>query len=115
MREAIAQTGFAPIDREEAIGEAMERLRRRMRRATDDPVRVELLEDDLREGLKTTDEVKEFFDEVLTLLASPDARGHDLVDLADDPQILDRLDYLVVVVNNLRRRLMQVAARGAGH
>jgi hypothetical protein len=99
-------------DREDAIQQAVERLRRRMRRATDDPVRIDLLEDDLREGLKSLDEVRDFFDDVLSALANPSTRGADIVDLADDGQVVDRLDYLVVVVNNLRRRLMQLAVRG---
>ena len=112
MPEASGLQELPEAGREDAIRQAVSRLRHNMRRAKDDPVRVDLLEDDLREGLKTVEEVREFFDDVLTLLANPSARGVDLVDLADDPQVVDRLDYLVVLVNNLRRRLMQVAARG---
>jgi hypothetical protein len=112
MPESLQLREVEGSGREDAIRQAVERLRHNMRRASDDPVRVDLLEDDLREGLKTVEDVREFFDDVLTLLANPDARGVDLVDLADDPQVVDRLDYLVVLVNNLRRRLMQVAARG---
>ncbi|MBI5543883.1 MAG: hypothetical protein HY901_08360 [Deltaproteobacteria bacterium] len=111
MPDGTALQGFEEMGREDAIREAVLRLRRQMRRASDDPVRVDLLEDDLREGLNTADEVRAFFDDVLALLVNPDTRGRDLVDLADDPQVLDQLDYLVVVVNNLRRRLMQLAAR----
>jgi hypothetical protein len=112
MHEQTAQ--FEGMSREEAISEAIVRLRRQTRRQGDDPIRVDLLEDDMREGLKTVDAVREYFDDVLTLLANPDTRARDVIDLADDPEVLDRLDYLVVVVNNLRRRLMQVATRG-GH
>ena len=111
MREGSAAQEMPGSGREQAIREAVERLRRQMRRSSDDPVRVDLLEDDLREGLKTVEEVRDYFDDVVTLLANPGTRGVDLVDLADDPQIVDRLDYLVVLVNNLRRRLMQLSVR----
>jgi hypothetical protein len=113
MREEVALQGLEGEGREEAIRQAVDRLRKQMRRASDDPVRVDLLEDDLREGLRTVAGVGEFFDDVVTLLANPDARGSDLVDLADDPHVVDQLDYLVVLVNNLRRRLMQLATRRA--
>ncbi|HEY3447008.1 MAG TPA: hypothetical protein VGK67_11620 [Myxococcales bacterium] len=105
---------FEGESREEAIREVVQRLRAQTRRQGDDPVRVDLLEDDLREGIKTVELVREYFDDVLTLLANPDTRARDVIDIADDPQVLDHLDYLVVVANNLRRRLMQIATRG-GH
>ena len=113
MREASALQGFETNGREDAIREAMVRLRTQLRRASDDPVRVELLEDDLREGLRTVEDVRGFFDDVLALLVNPDTRGRDLVDLADDAQVVNQLDYLVVLVNNLRRRLMQLANRAS--
>jgi hypothetical protein len=112
MRESTALQGFETTGREDAIREAMVRLRSKLRRAGDDPVRVDLLEDDLREGLQTVEGLHGFFDDVLALLVNPDTRGRDLVDLADDSQVVDQLDYLVVLVNNLRRRLMQLATRG---
>ena len=112
MHEQTAQ--FEGLSREDAIREVVQRLRSQTRRQGDDPVRVDLLEDDLREGLKAVELVREYFDDVLTLLANPDTRARDVIDIADDPQVLDNCDYLVVVVNNLRRRLMQIATRG-GH
>lgn len=115
MRDETAGQGFEASQREDSIREAVLRLRRQMRRAGDDPVRVDLIEDDLREGLKTVELVHEYFDDVLSMLASPATRGRDLVDLADDPQVLDQLDYLVVVVNNLRKRMLQLAAPRAGN
>ncbi|MGC4115402.1 MAG: hypothetical protein QM765_12520 [Myxococcales bacterium] len=112
MHEQTAQ--FEGLNREDAIREVVLRLRRQTRRQGDDPVRVDLLEDDLREGLKTVELVREYIDDVLTLLANPDTRARDIIDIADDSQVIDNLDYLVVVVNNLRRRLVQIATRG-GH
>lgn len=112
MLEQTAQ--YEGMNREDAIREVVQRLRAQNRRQGDDPVRVDLLEDDLREGLKTVELVREYFDDVLTLLANPDTRARDVIDIADDSQVLDHCDYLVVVVNNLRRRLVQIATRG-GH
>jgi len=112
MRDATALQSFEETGREDAIQQVVARLRTQMRRTTDDPIRIDLIEDDLREGLKTVGDVQEWFDDILTLLANPDTRGRDLVDLADDSRVLDQLDYLVVVANNLRRRLLQLSVRG---
>ena len=96
------------------IREAFGKLRARMRRAHDpDPLHLEFMEDDLREGGAALEEVEGFFADVLKLVESSEARPADLIDLADDTAVLDRLDYLVVVVNNLRRRLLHLAQRAA--
>ena len=100
-------------DLPDEITRAIHGLRGRLRRTGDDPLRLEFLEDDLREGERTVGEVQAFLDDVVALLSRPGARAADLVDLADDNTVLDRLDYLNVVVNNLRRRLSQLAARSA--
>ena len=105
-------TQWEATNREDAIHEAVDRLKGQTRRQGDDPVRIDLLEDDLREGLRTVEVVREYFDDVLTLLANSGTRARDVVDIADDPQVVDQLDYLVVSVTNLRRRLMQIAKRG---
>jgi hypothetical protein len=108
MKELMA--GSRPELDGEEIRAIIGRLRARMRRANDpDPLHLEFIEDDLREGGAALEEVEAFFADVLRLLSSPEARAADLVDLADDTTVLDRLDYLVVVVNNLRRRLMHIA------
>jgi hypothetical protein len=96
------------------IREALSRLRRRMRRADDpDPMHLEFIEDDLREGSHALDEVQAYFADILRLLSSTDTRAADLIDLADDTAVLDQLDYLVVVVNNLRRRVLHLASKRA--
>ena len=98
----------------DAIKEAVGQLKSKMRRASDpDPLHLEFIEDDLREGKRTLEAVQGFFDDVVSLIGSPGVRSADLVDLADDPAVLDQMDYLVVLVGNLRRRLMQVATRQA--
>ncbi len=113
MREAISLPPAELTDRD-AIKDAVQQLRARMRRASDpDPIHLEFLEDDLREGQRTLEGVQNFFDEVVSLLGSPGVRATDLIDLADDPAVLDQVDYLVVVLGNLRRRLMQLATRSA--
>jgi len=112
MQEQTAQ--LEDPGHEVAIRKAISRLRGQTRRQGDDPIRVDLLEDDLREGLRTAETVREYLGDVLALLANPGTRACDVIDLADDPQVVDELDYLVVSVNNLRRRLMQIATRG-GH
>lgn len=112
MKDAMA--GMRPDAGGDDIREALGRLRARLRRADDpDPLHLEFIEDDLREGSAALEEVEAFFADVLHLLASSDARAADLIDLADDTAVLDRLDYLVVVVNNLRRRLLHLAQRGS--
>lgn len=109
MKEPIHEdlSGRGP-DRVEA---AMQSLRGRLRRATDDPLRIELLEDDLREGRRALGEVDEFFDEVIALLSDRKAPVSRYVDLADDPSVAERLEHLADAVHALRRRLLQLAVR----
>ena len=95
----------------DSVREAIHAMRRRFRRATDDPLQLELLEDDLREGQRTLEEVQAFFEDVLALLARSDAKASEMVDLADDKSIEDQLDYLVLVTGHVRRRLLQHATR----
>jgi len=103
--------GLLAEGRPDRVNAAIKNLRRRLRRSTDDPVRLELLEDDLREGRRALEEVEAFFDDALDLLAQPDARGTQYVDLADDLSVVDRLQELSDAINNLRRRLLQLSAR----
>jgi hypothetical protein len=113
MREATPLPPPESLETDD-IKHALHQLRSRMRRANDpDPMHLEFLEDDLREGKRTVESVQDFFEDVVTLLSSPGVRSADLVDLADDSAVLDQVDYLVVVINNLRRRLMQLALRSA--
>ena len=97
---------------EHAIEEAFVGLRSRTRRKGDDPVRLELIEDDLREGFQAVESVREYFDDVVALLANPSTCGRDVIDFVDDPRTVEHVEYLVALVNNLRRRLMQLATRG---
>jgi len=111
MRELGAMRNLEE-SRQDAIHQAIERLRARMRRTSDpDPMHLEFLEDDLREGMQAVSEIEAFFEDAIALLSSPSTRSVDLVDAADDPSVLERLDYLVVVVSNVRRRLMHLATR----
>ncbi len=108
MNEHQSSSGEGGPDR---VDLAMENLRQRLRRASDDPVRIELLEDDLREGRRALEEVDEFFGEVIALLSDRRASSSRYVDLADDPSVGQRLEVLSEAVHSLRRRLVQLAAR----
>ena len=110
MSHAAGRTSTAGDE----IERAMQRLLGRMRRASDPhPLHLEMLEDDLREGLGALGSVQEFFDGVVGLLSKPETRLSEIVDLADDPSVLERIDYLTEVVGSVRRRLLQLAAKSA--
>ena len=81
------------------------------RRRGQDQVLVDFLEDELREGERAMGDVTSWFDEVLATIVAEDASAKTLVDLADDRTVLEQIDYLGEVVANLRKRLLQIAAR----
>jgi hypothetical protein len=96
---------------QDPIRSAMERLARRLPTGTDTRVVLDFLEDDLREGLAAIGDVEAHFTGVLDTLGSADSRPERLLDAADDVQVLQRLEYLLLVATQLRRRLCQVARR----
>ncbi|XXF75853.1 hypothetical protein P2318_22695 [Myxococcaceae bacterium GXIMD 01537] len=91
------------------VREAVARLARALPARTDSAVLLELLEDDLREGLDALGDVEAHFTDVLEALQGAGRSPRALVDAADDARVLQRLDYLVLVVTQLRRRLSRAA------
>jgi hypothetical protein len=93
----------------DAIRESVERLEERLPRREDAAVMLDFLEDDLREGLDAIAEVEAHFTDVLDVLRRDDATPIQLMEAAEDFRVLNRLEYLMVVVAQLRRRLSQAA------
>jgi hypothetical protein len=111
---ALPQTAHSiePLSRSvDAIRESVARLGAYLPEEEPSEVLLDFLEDDLREGLTAAGEVETYFTDLLELLASERPSAIRLLEAADDLRTLSRLEYLVVVVSQLRRRLGQVAGR----
>ncbi|MBZ4408428.1 hypothetical protein ACJ2CR_11570 [Myxococcus faecalis] len=89
---------------------ATERLARALPARTDAAVLVDLLEDDLREGLDALGDVEAHFHDVLTTLRGATLSPVNLINTGDDLRVLERLDELHDVVVQIRKRLAQAAA-----
>lgn len=95
----------------DAIRESVDRLERFLPDREDSQVLLDFLEDDLREGLDALVEVESHFTDVLDLLRNERPTPLRLVEAAEDFRVLNRLEYLMVVVAQLRRRLAQAAGK----
>ncbi len=95
----------------DAVRESVERLERLMPRREDSEVLLDFLEDDLREGLDALSEVESHFTDILDTLRDERPTPIRLVELAEDFRVLNRLEYLMVVVAQLRKRLSQAAGK----
>lgn len=93
------------------IGRCVDRLEALLPKREDSQVLVEFLEDDLREGMEAVSEVEDHFRQILETLDSRKLSPAALIEAGEDFRILNRLDYLHVVVGNLRKRLSQAAGR----
>lgn len=93
----------------DAVRVSMQRLESLLPEREDAQVMLDFLEDDLREGLDAISEVEGHFTDVLDTLATANLSPVRLVELAEDYRVLNRLEYLMVVVAQLRRRLSQAA------
>jgi hypothetical protein len=91
------------------VTEAVERLAGALPARADAAVLVDLLDDDLREGLDALGDVESHFADVLAALRSKDLSPLALLEAGDDLRALRRLEYLLDVVTQLRRRLSQAA------
>ena len=95
--------------REDPLREAVESLARALPARADAAVLVELLEDDLREGLDALGDVEAHFTDVLEAL-HPDALSPmGMLQAGDEQRVLERLELLMDVVTRVRRRLSQAA------
>jgi hypothetical protein len=74
-------------------------------------VALDFLEDDLREAESALGSVTDFLDSVEQALRDPGAGRRDLLALAGGPGPARQVEVLGEVLENLRRRLGQLAAR----
>lgn len=106
------QSSAQPLSQSvDLIGESVGRLERFLPRREDSEVLLDFLEDDLREGLDAIAEVESHFHDVLEALAHETPSPIRLLDAAEDFRVLNRLESLMVVVAQLRRRLCQAAGK----
>jgi hypothetical protein len=95
----------------DSIRRSVDRLEALLPNREDTSVLLDFLEDDLREGFEAIAEVEEHFSEVMNTLSSGRVSPVALLEVAEDFRVLNRLEYLNVVVAQLRRRLSQAAAK----
>ena len=108
----IALASAPPLSRTvDAIADSVDRLERLLPARADSEVLLDFLEDDLREGLDAVGEVEAHFTDLLDTLRSARLSPATLVDAAEDYRVLNRLEYLTVVVSQLRKRLGQAAGQ----
>ncbi|HVE86745.1 MAG TPA: hypothetical protein VND93_28000 [Myxococcales bacterium] len=93
------------------VREAIQLLARRLPKDTDTRVVLDFLEDDLREGLSAIADVEAHFTDVLDALRAEDSSAQELLATAEDLEVLRRLEYLLTVAAQLRRRVHQAARR----
>ena len=93
------------------IRDAVSRLLERLPAREDCTVLVDFLEDDLREGLNALGDVEAHFTDVLDALRSDHLGPIALIEASEDIDVLRRLEYLLVVVAQLRRRLSMAAGK----
>jgi hypothetical protein len=91
------------------LREAMENLARVLPARTDAAVLVDLLGDDLREGLDALGDVECHFADVLDAMRLERPSPINLISVGDDQLVLERLEVLVGVVSQVRRRLSRAA------
>jgi hypothetical protein len=105
-------TSSRPLSKSvDAIRDSVARLERFLPEREDNAVLLDFLEDDLREGLEAIGEVEGHFADILTALQHEKLTPIRLLDAAEDFRVLGRIEYLVVVVSQLRKRLSQAAGR----
>jgi len=98
-------------ERADPIREAVERLAEVLPDREDSKVLVDFLEDDLREGLGAISDVEAHFTDVLDALRADRLTPLRLMEASEDLHALERLEYLLTVVSQMRRRLSQAAGR----
>ena len=94
---------------EDPLSVAMENLARALPARTDAAVLVDLLGDDLKEGLDALGDVECHFADVLDAMRLERPSPMTLVNVGDDQLVLERLEVLVGVVSQVRRRLSRAA------
>ena len=108
---AAARAELPHASGDEPVRDAVLRLARALPDREDSRVLLDFLEDDLREGLGAIAEVEAHFTDLLDTLRARRLRPISLLEAGDDDRVLDRLEYLMGVVSQLRRRLAQAAGK----
>ncbi len=113
MFMSMIQTATAyPLSKSvDAIRDSVDRLERMLPDREDSAVVLDFIEDDLREGLDAISEVEAHFTDILDTLRADKVTPIKLLDAAEDFRVLNRIEYLMVVVAQLRRRLSQAAGK----
>ncbi|HVG57487.1 MAG TPA: hypothetical protein VNA24_02975 [Hyalangium sp.] len=94
---------------EDPLREAMENLARALPERSDAAVLVDLLGDDLKEGLDALGDVECHFADVLDAMLLPRPSPATLIGVSDEQLVLERIEVLVRAVTSTRRRLSQAA------
>ncbi len=111
MRTAIAEAELPLSESVDAIKESVDRLERMLPQREDTAVLMDFLEDDLREGLDAIAQVESHFNDVVDAMRSDRVHPVSLLEVAEDFRVLNRLEYLMVVVTQMRKRLAQAAGK----
>ena len=94
------------------IKDRIDRVKRNLKDQTGlEAVLVDFFEDDLRETAASIGELEEMLRRILFAMEKDGLSARDLLAQADDDELLDRVDYLRAVVENLQRRMTQLAGR----
>lgn len=94
------------------IKDRIERVRRNLRESTGlEAVLVDFFEDDLRETAASIGELEGFLRRLLVTMEKDGLSPRDLMLNAEDDAVLDRVDYLRIQMENLQRRMGQLARR----
>ncbi|MBZ4416974.1 hypothetical protein [Myxococcus sp. RHSTA-1-4] len=107
---ALALAAPALPRRADPVRVAMERLAHSLPARADAAVLVDLLEDDLREGLDALGDVEAHFTDLLDTLRTENLSPVALLEAGEDLRVLQRLDYLHHVIVQVRKRLSQAAS-----
>ena len=111
---ALALAAPALLRRADPVRVAAERLAHALPARTDATVLVELLEDDLREGLDALGDVEAHFTDLLDTLRTETLTPAALLEAGEDLRVLQRLDCLHDTLVQLRKRLSQAAGLARG-
>ncbi len=111
MASTQTSQAFALKQSVDAVRESVERLESFLPDREDSSVLADFIEDDLREGLDAVADVESHFAEIVEMLRAERLTPLALVDAAEDFRVINRLEYLMVVVAQLRRRLGQAAGK----
>ena len=113
MFMSMIQTATAyPLSKSvDTIHNSINHLKQLLPDREDSAVVLDFIEDDLREGLDAISEVEAHFTDILDTLLADKVTPIKLLDAAEDFRVLNRIEYLMVVVAQLRRRLSQAAGK----